>query len=312
MADLLLSKGYEVFGLVRPGSTPRTQNISHLIDPEMRIRMLYGDLCDSPSLHRAISVAEPDEVYNFGAQAHVKVSFDMPEYTAEATGVGAARLLEAIRDTGLRCKYYQASSSELFGKVREIPQCETTPFHPRSPYACAKAFAYYTTVNHREAYGLFAVNGILMNHESERRSQHYVTRKITLSVARIDAGLQKDLHLGNLDARRDWGYAPEFVHGAWMMLQVDDPDDYVLATEETHTVREWCDRAFARVGLDWQKYVVVDEKFMRPAEVDILLGDATKARTRLGWRATTKFEALVDLMVDADVKTLRSTAPSRP
>lgn len=302
LCELLLEKGYEVFALVRPSATPRTQNIQHLMEPKMRIHLLYGDLIDSTSLRRALEVSQPDEVYNLGAQAHVHVSFGLPEYTAEATAVGALRLLEAMRDLQLSgCRFYQASSSELFGKVAETPQRETTPFHPRSPYACAKAFAYYTTQNHREAYGLFGVNGILFNNESPRRAQHYVTRKVTLSVARIAHGLQAELRLGNLDAYRDWGFTKEYVEGMWRMLQASGPDDYVLATGETHSVRELCQRAFERVGLDWEKYVHVDEKFLRPAEVDLLLGDPSKAERLLGWKSCTRFTELVDIMVDADM-----------
>jgi GDPmannose 4,6-dehydratase len=301
LADLLVSKGYEVFGLVRPGSTPRTENIHHLIDPMMMIRMIHGDLCDSRSLRHALETADPHEIYHLGAQSHVKVSFDMPEYTGEATALGTMRLLEAIRSVGLsKCRFYQASSSELFGKVQEVPQRETTPFYPRSPYACAKAYSYYAVRNYREAYGLFAVNGILFNHESPRRSQHFVTRKVTLSAARIAAGIQRQLRLGNLEAKRDWGWAPEFVEGMWRMLQADEPDDYVLATGESHSVRELCQKAFERVGLDWEKYVVLDDQFKRPAEVDLLLGDASKAERLLGWTAQVKFDQIVQRMVDAD------------
>lgn len=302
LCELLLDKGYAVFGVVRPGSTLRTQNIAHLLDPVKRITIVYGDVCDSQSIRRALELAQPDEVYNLAAQAHVKVSFDLAEYTGEATGMGAVRILEAIRDLGIKPRYYNAASSELFGKVREIPQKESTPFHPRSPYAAAKSFAYYTTIVHREAYGLFACNGILFNHESPRRGAHYVTRKVTLSAARIAAGLQPNVHLGNLDARRDWGYAPEYAEGIWRMLQAETPGDYVLATGETHSVAELCERAFARVRLDWRNYVVPDAAFLRPAEVDLLIGDADKAHRELGWTARTKFGELVDLMVDADVE----------
>ncbi len=304
LAELLIRKGYDVYGLVRPGATLRTQHIAHLLDPDdPKLTLLYGDLCDSSSLRRAIEVSQPNELYNFAAQAHVRVSFDLPEYTAEATAVGSTRLLESLRATGLSsCRYYQASSSELFGKVHEVPQRETTPFHPRSPYACAKAYAYYTTVNYREAYGLFAVNGILFNHESPRRGQNYVTRKVTLSAARISAGIQSELRLGNLDAKRDWGYAPDYVEGAWMMLQQDSPDDYVLATGETHSVRDLVEKAFGKLGLDWKKYVVEDPRFVRPSEVDLLLGDASKAQEILGWSTRTDFDDLIDLMVDADVE----------
>ncbi len=301
LAELLLDKGYEVHGLIRPGATPRTQNIHHLMEPDMKINLAYGDLIDSPSLRNALEKIDPDEVYNLAAQAHVRVSFDLPEYTAETTGIGCLRLLEAIREIGLGCRFYQASSSEMYGKVVETPQSETTPFHPRSPYAAAKLFAYYSTVNYREAYGIFASNGILHNHESPRRGQHYVTRKVTLSAARIAAGLQPKLKLGNLDAKRDWGYAKEYVEGMWRMLQHDEPDDFVLATGETHSVRELVQVAFERVGLDWEKYVEFDKRFMRPTEVDLLLGDPTKAKEKLGWEPQTTFKQLIDLMVDADV-----------
>lgn len=304
LAELLLSKGYVVYGLVRPGATPRTHNIQHLLEPDPKIRMIYGDLTDTPSLRSALDRAQPDEIYNLGAQAHVKISFEMPEYTAEATGVGVMRLLEAIRASGAKSRFYQASSSELFGKVLETPQRETTPFYPRSPYACAKAMAFAATVNYREAYGIHASNGILFNHESPRRAQHYVTRKITLSVARIAAGRQTELRLGNLEAKRDWGYAPEYVEGMWRMLQQDEPSDYLLATGQTRSVRQLVERAFARVGLDPWKYVIFDERFVRPTEVDLLLGDPSHAREALGWEAKTTFEDLVDLMVDADLARL--------
>ncbi len=301
LAELLLEKGYEVHGLVRPSATPHTQNIRHLMEPDMKIHLAYGDLIDSRSLRNALEKIEPDEVYNLAAQAHVRVSFDLPEYTAETTGIGCLRLLEAIREIGLGCRFYQASSSELYGEVAEVPQTETTPFRPRSPYAAAKLFAYHSTVNYREAYGIFAANGILFNHESERRGQHYVTRKVTLSVARIAAGKQDKLVLGNLDAQRDWGYAKEYVEGMWRMLQHDEPDDFVLATGKAHSVRDLVELAFARVDLDWANYVEFDSRFMRPTEVDLLLGDASKAKEVLGWEAKTTFEELVNLMVDADV-----------
>ncbi len=302
LAEHLLNLGYEVHGLVRPGATPRTQNIAHLMDPEMKVNLSYGDLIDSRSLRAALQRIQPDEVYNLGAQAHVGVSFTLPEYTAQVTGVGCLRMLEAIRDLKLPCRFYQASSSEMFGKVTEIPQSEKTPFHPRSPYGAAKVMAYFATINYREAYGIFAVNGILFNHESERRGEYYVTRKVTLSAARIKAGLQTELRLGNLDAQRDWGYAPEFVEGMHLMLQHHEPGDYVLATGETHTVRELVQLAFERVGLDWERYVKIDPKFVRPAEVDLLLGDPSKAESVLGWKRRTTFKGLVELMVDADVK----------
>lgn len=312
LAELLLDKGYEVYGLIRPGATRRTQNIDHLLEPVERVHRIYGDLGDSASLRAALDVARPDEVYNLGAQAHVRYSFDLPEYTGQATALGAMRLLEAIRTMGLSCRFYQASSSELFGKVAETPQRETTPFYPRSPYACAKAYAYYATVNYREAYGMFAVNGILYNHESPRRGPHYVTRKVSLSVARIKAGLQHELRLGNLDAKRDWGYAPEYVEGMWRMLQHDEPGDYVLATGQTHSVQDLVERAFARVGLDWTQYVVRDERFLRPTEVDLLLGDPARAKAVLGWQPTTTFGDLVDLMVDADMAAVGSAGAGPP
>lgn len=311
LADLLLSKGYEVFGLLRPGATPRTQNLQHLLEPEPRLTLLYGDLVDSSSLRRALLRAQPDEVYNLAAQAHVRVSFDLPEYTGDVTALGTLRLLEAIRDLSMTPRFYQASSSELFGKVVETPQRETTPFYPRSPYACAKAFAFYTTQNYREAYDLFAVNGILMNHESPRRAAHYVTRKVTLSVARIKHGLQQKLRLGNLDAKRDWGYAPEYVEAMWRMLQHDKPEDFVIATGETHSVLELCERAFSRAGLDYERYVLLDARFLRPTEVDLLLGDPSKAERLLGWRHQTTFEQLVDLMVDADMARVENELRSR-
>ena len=308
LCDLLIDKGYKVFALVRPGATTRTQNLQHLLDPDPKIELLYGDLTDTPSLRRALVTSSPDEVYNLAAQAHVRVSFDIPEYTGETTALGAIRLLEAIRELSIPCRFYQASSSELFGKVVETPQRETTPFHPRSPYACAKAYAYYVTQNYRESYGLFAVNGILFNHEGARRGQHYVTRKVTTSAARIACGLQRELRMGNLDAKRDWGYAPDYVEGMWRMLQADAPDDYVLATGETHSVQELVERAFDRVRLDWRNYVVFDERFVRPAEVDLLLGDPSKAKAKLGWEPTVKFAELVDLMVDSDMVLARNEA----
>ena len=307
LADHLLSLGYEVHGLVRPGATPRTQNIAHLMDPEMKINLSYGDLIDSRSLRAALERIQPNEVYNLGAQAHVGISFTMPEYTAQVTGIGCLRMLEAIRDLELPCRFYQASSSEMFGKVAETPQNERTPFHPRSPYGTAKAMAYYTTINYREAYGIHAVNGILFNHGSPRRGEYYVTRKVALSVARIRAGLQTELRLGNLDAKRDWGYAPEFVEGIYLMLQHEDPGDYVLATGETHTVRDLVQIAFDHVGMDWERYVKIDPRFMRPAEVDLLRGDASKAEADFGWKHRTTFKELVELMVDADVE--RIAAP---
>jgi len=247
---------------------------------------------------------QPEEIYHLGAQSHVRVSFDIPEYTADITALGTIRILEAVREAGVRPRFYQASSSEMFGKVAEIPQCETTPFHPRSPYAVSKVFAYWATVNYRESYDMFACNGILFNHESPRRGETFVTRKITRAIAYIKAGLQKKLYLGNLDAKRDWGYAKEYVEAMWLMLQQDKPDDYVIATGETHSVREFCEAAFAHAGLDWQKYVEIDQRYFRPAEVDVLVGNAAKAKKQLGWEPRTKFKDLVRLMVDADIEML--------
>jgi len=306
LADLLLEKGYEVYGLVRRSSSFNTGRIDHIYrdfhDPETRLRLVYGDLNDASSLNHLLRTIRPDEIYNLGAQSHVRVSFDVPEYTAEVTGLGCLRLLEAIQESGLSCKFYQASSSELYGKVVETPQKETTPFYPRSPYACAKAFAYYITVNYRESYGTFATNGILFNHESPRRGETFVTRKITRSLAKIKYGMETKLYLGNLDAKRDWGFAGDYVEGMWRMMQQEKPDDYVLATGETHSVREFLDLAFEYVGLDWKKYVEIDPRYYRPAEVDLLLGDATKAKNELGWKPRVSFPELVRMMVDADLK----------
>ena len=308
LAELLLAKGYMVYGLIRRASTFNTDRINHLYqDPHaggVRLRLVYGDLTDSSNLLRLLREAKPDEIYNLGAQSHVRVSFDTPEYTGDADALGVTRLLEAVRDSGLACRFYQASSSEMFGAARP-PQDESTPFHPRSPYAAAKAYGHYMTVNYREAYGLFAVSGILFNHESPRRGATFVTRKISHAVAAIKAGKQDKLFLGNLDAKRDWGFAPDYVQGMWMMLQQDKPDDYVLATGETRTVREFCELAFARVGLDYRKHVEIDPRYFRPSEVDVLLGSAEKARKALGWKPTTSFRELVHMMVDADVQALK-------
>jgi GDPmannose 4,6-dehydratase len=310
LAELLLGKGYEVYGLVRRSSSFNTGRIDHLYrdfhDPDTRLRLVYGDLNDASSLNHILRTVTPDEIYNLGAQSHVRVSFDVPEYTAEVTGIGCLRILEAIRESGLKTRFYQASSSELYGKVVETPQKETTPFYPRSPYACAKAFAYYATVNYRESYGTFAVNGILFNHESPRRGETFVTRKITRGVANIKLGLQDKLYLGNLDAKRDWGFAGDYVEGMWLMMQQEQPDDYVLATGETHSVREFLERAFAHAKLDWKKHVEIDPRYFRPAEVDLLLGDPTKARTKLGWNPRVGFEELVCMMVDADLELVRT------
>ncbi len=312
LAELLLSKGYEVHGIIRRSSSFNTQRLEHLYeDPhqtDARLFLHYGDLTDGSVLSRLLLEIEPDEIYNLGAQSHVRTSFDLPEYTAEVTGLGAVRLLDAIRETGVQPRFYQASSSELYGKVQEVPQTETTPFYPRSPYACAKAYAFHVTRNYREAYGLFAVNGILFNHESPRRGETFVTRKITRAVGRIKVGLQDKLYLGNLDARRDWGYAPEFVEAMWLMLQAETPDDYVIATGETHSVREFLESAFGRVDLDWESHVELDSRYERPSEVDLLIGDPSKAKRDLGWEPRVKFADLVRIMVEADLEAARREA----
>src|SRR5438874_6084692 len=309
LAELLLSKGYEVHGIIRRASTFNTGRLEHIYsDPHLSktaLRLHYGDLSDASSLARLISKIMPEEIYNLASQSHVRVSFDGPENTTDITGTGAVRLLEAIRETGINPRFYQASSSEMYGKVQEVPQTETTPFYPRSPYGCAKVYAYWITVNYRESYGLHASNGILFNHESPRRGETFVTRKITRAVAHIKAGLQDKLYLGNLDAKRDWGYAKDYVEAIWLMVQRDRPDDYVIATGETHSVREFLDEAFAYVGLDWQSYVEIDPWYYRPAEVDLLVGDASKARRELNWEPKVKFKELVKLMVDADIELLR-------
>jgi GDPmannose 4,6-dehydratase len=306
LAELLLDKGYEVYGLVRRSSQFNTSRIEHIYqdphDPDYRLRLLYGDLNDASSLNTILQTVQPDEIYNLGAQSHVRVSFDVPEYTVEVVGVGTVRLLEAIRQAHLKPKFYQASSSELFGKVREVPQRETTPFYPRSPYACAKAYAYYTTVNYRESYGLFACNGLLFNHESPRRGETFLTRKVTRGATRIKVGLQDKLYLGNLEAKRDWGYAKEYVEAMWLMMQQDEPDDYVIATGETHSVREFVEAVFDYLGLDWQEHVAFDPRYCRPAEVDLLVGDSSKARQKLGWQPKVSFAELVKLMTDADLE----------
>jgi GDPmannose 4,6-dehydratase len=309
LAELLLSKGYEVHGIIRRASTFNTSRLEHLYtDPHTRkaaLKLHYGDLSDASALARLIGRITPDEIYNLAAQSHVRVSFDSPEYTTDITATGAVRLLEAIRETGIKPRFYQASSSEMFGKAREIPQRETTPFYPRSPYGCAKVYAYWITVNYRESYGLFACNGILFNHESPRRGETFVTRKITRAIAHIVTGLQDKLYLGNLDAKRDWGYAQEYVEAMWLMLQQAKPDDYVVATGETHSVREFLEAAFAHAGLDWRKYVEIDPNYYRPTEVDLLVGDASKAKKQLGWEPKTKFNDLVKLMVDADMQMVK-------
>ncbi len=309
LAELLLAKGYEVYGVIRRASTFNTDRIEHLYadphEPGAQLRLIYGDLADGSSLNKIIRTVEPDEIYNLGAQSHVRVSFDIPEYTAEVTGLGAVRLLEAIRETGISPRFYQASSSELFGNTPEVPQNERTKFQPRSPYGAAKAYAYYMTVNYREAYRLYACNGILFNHESPRRGETFVTRKITRAVANIKYGRQRELFLGNLDARRDWGYAGDYVEAMWLMMQQDQPEDYVIATGETHSVREFLEEAFGHVGLDAQEYVRLDPRYLRPTEVDLLLGDARKARERLGWKPRVTFSQLVKMMVDADMASVK-------
>ncbi len=298
-----------MYGIIRRSSSFNTERIDHLYqdlhEPDARLRLYYGDLNDSSSLNTILRRTEPDEIYNLGAQSHVRVSFDIPEYTGEVTALGVVRLLEAIREVGIRPKFYQASSSELYGKVHETPQTERTPFHPRSPYGCAKAYAFYITVNYREAYGMFACNGILYNHESTRRGETFVSRKITRAAARIKLGLQEKLYLGNLDARRDWGHAEDYVEAMWMMMQADEADDYVIATGETHTVREFLDVAFGMLDMDWRAHVEIDPRYYRPAEVDLLCGDASKARHRLGWEPKISFRELVRLMVDHDFELAR-------
>lgn len=306
LAELLLEKGYEVHGIVRRSSSFNTERIDHLYrDPHergVRLHLHHGDLNDASSLQSVIADAKPDEIYNLAAQSHVRVSFDIPEYTAEITALGTIRILEAIRKLHVPCRFYQASSSELYGKVVETPQRETTPFHPRSPYAAAKAYAFYMTQNYREAYGLFATNGILFNHESERRGETFVTRKITRAVGRIKLGLQQELFLGNLDAKRDWGHAADYVEAMWRMMQQEQPDDFVIGTGETHSVREFLELAFKRAGLDYREHVKIDERYFRPAEVDLLLSDPSKAKAKLGWVPKVGFQELVARMVDSDIE----------
>jgi GDPmannose 4,6-dehydratase len=297
LAEILLEKGYQVYGMIRRSSSFNTARIDHIFGD---IELVFGDLTDGSVLNQLMRTIRPDEVYNLGAQSHVRVSFDVPEYTADVDAIGTLRLLDAIREEDVQCRFYQASSSEMFGKVREVPQHEETPFHPRSPYAVGKVFSYWITRNYREAYGMFAVNGILFNHESPRRGPTFVTRKITRAVGAILRGEQSDLYLGNLEAKRDWGYARDYMDGAWRMLQAEEPDDFVLATGETHSVREFLDEAFGYVDLDWQDYVKIDERYFRPSEVDLLIGDYSKAKTTLGWEPTVRFQELVRMMVDAD------------
>jgi GDPmannose 4,6-dehydratase len=297
LAEILLEKDYEVYGMVRRSSTFNRSRIDHL---QGELELVYGDLGDSSVLNQLMRTIRPDEVYNLGAQSQVHISFDVPEYTADVVGTGVLRLLDAIREGDLHCRFYQASSSEMFGKVVEVPQRETTPFYPRSPYGVAKVYGYWITRNYRESYGMHATNGILFNHESPRRGENFVTRKITLGVGQILRGETDKLRLGNLDAKRDWGYARDYMEGAWRMLQREEPDDYVLATNETHSVRECLEVAFGHAGLDWQQYVEVDERYIRPAEVDELIGDYSKAKAQLGWEPTVRFEELIRMMVDAD------------
>jgi GDPmannose 4,6-dehydratase len=297
LAEILLEKDYEVYGMVRRSSSFNTARIDHIFGD---IELVFGDLSDGSVLNQLMRTIRPDEVYNLGAQSHVRVSFDVPEYTADTDAMGTLRLLDAIREEGVQARFYQASSSEMFGKVREVPQTEETPFHPRSPYGVSKVFSYWITRNYREAYGMYAVNGILFNHESPRRGPTFVTRKITRAVGAILRGEQDELRLGNLDAKRDWGYAKDYMDGAWRMLQLDEPDDFVLATGETHSVQEFLDVAFGHAGLDWKDYVKLDERYLRPAEVDLLIGDYAKAKAAFGWEPTVRFHELVQMMVDAD------------
>jgi GDPmannose 4,6-dehydratase len=312
LGELLLEKGYEVHGIIRRTSTFNTDRIDHMYeDPHKegaRLFLHYGDLTDGTTLRRILEDVKPTEIYNLGAQSHVRVSFDSPEYTVDAVGMGTLRLLEAIRDyqqrTGIEVRFYQAGSSEMYGLVQEVPQKESTPFYPRSPYACAKVYAHWQTINYRESYNLFACNGILFNHESPRRGETFVTRKITRAIARIVTGKQKKTYLGNLDAKRDWGYAKDYVKAMWLMLQQDKPDDYVIATGETHSVQEFLDLAFNYVNLDWHDYVEFDERYLRPAEVELLIGDPTKAKQKLGWEPTVTFKQLVAIMVEADLQAL--------
>lgn len=308
LTELLLSKGYEVHGIIRRSSQINTNRINHLFDNpaigNVSLFLHYGDLTDGSSLRKILEKSMPDEIYHLAAQGHVRVSFDIPEYTTDTIAMGTCRILEAIKETKISAKYYQASSSEMFGKVVEIPQKETTPFYPRSPYACAKVYAYYLTKNYREAYGIFACNGILFNHESPRRGETFVSRKITLGLANILAGKQKKIYLGNLEAKRDWGFAGDYVDAMWRILQTNKADDYVIATGETHSVRDFLEEAFGYKGLNWQDYVEINPKYLRPTEVDLLIGDASKAKKELGWEPKVKFKELVRMMVDADCKAI--------
>ena len=314
LAELLLAKGYEVHGVIRRASTFNTGRIDHLYrDPHVngvKLFLHYGDLADSVQMVKLLYELQPDEIYNLGAQSHVRVSFDIPEYTGDVVGLGSVRILEAIREAGLvkKCRFYQASSSEMYGKVQEVPQTEKTPFWPRSPYGCAKMYAYWLTVNYRESYNLHASNGILFNHESPRRGETFVTRKITRAATRIKLGLQEKLYMGNLDARRDWGYAKEYVEMMWVMLQQDQPDDYVVATNETHSVKEFIQETFDLLNLDWEKYVNYDARYERPAEVELLIGDPAKAKQQLGWEPKGKFKELVKIMTEADLELAKREA----
>jgi len=305
LAEILLAKGYEVHGIIRRASTFNTERVDHLYqDPHIngvKLFFHYGDIADSTNLIKLLYRIQPDEIYHLAAQSHVRVSFDIPEYTGDVTGLGTIRILEAIRETGLKTRFYQASSSEMYGKVVEVPQRETTPFYPRSPYGAAKVYAYWVTVNYRESYDIYACNGILFNHESPRRGETFVSRKITRAATRIKAGLEKRVYLGNLDAKRDWGYAKEYAEAMWLMLQQKEPNDYVVATGEAHSVKDFLDEAFGLLGLDWKQHLEVDPRYYRPAEVDLLIGDATKAKTILGWEPKTRFKELVRLMVQADM-----------
>ena len=312
LAELLLNKGYHVWGVIRRSSTFNTERIDHIYqdphDPDLRLRLVYGDLNDASSLNRILREVQPHEVYNLGAQSHVRVSFDIPEYTAEITALGTVRLLEAIREAGVNPRFYQASSSELYGGAREVPQTEATPFYPRSPYAAAKAYSFHITRNYREAWDMFACNGILFNHESPRRGETFVTRKITRAATRIKLGLQDKLYLGNLDARRDWGFAGDYVEAMWLMLQTDEPDDFVIATGVQHSIRDFLDSCFGYLDMDWKGHVEIDPRYLRPTEVELLVGDASKAREKLGWKPKVDFEELVRMMVDHDLELARAEA----
>ncbi len=312
LAEFLLGKGYTVYGVIRRSSSFNTGRIDHIYEdphePNAHLILVYGDLNDASSLNKILRDLHPDEIYNLGAQSHVRVSFDIPEYTGEVTALGTIRLLEAIRDTGIKTKFYQASSSEMFGVAQEVPQRETTPFYPRSPYACAKAYAFYVVRNYRESYSLFACNGILFNHESPRRGETFVSRKITRAATRIKVGLQQKLYLGNVEARRDWGYAPEYVEAMWLMLQKAKPEDYVIATGKNHSVKEFVEEAFGLLGLDWRQHVEIDPRYFRPAEVDLLLGDPSKAKKDLGWEPKSQFKDLVRIMVEADLELAKKEA----